>query len=763
MNRPSALSLALVLLLAACQAVQPPAAAPVDAGQGVQVMAAAPAPVPQVVDQELAHKLQAALEAAVAGPDSMWPGAVLYVRAPALGEWSGAAGLGEVATDTAMRSHDRFRAGSLTKPFIATVTLQLVEEGRFALDDAIAGLLPERVAAKFPAGDRITVRMLLNHTSGLPDFMDAVGPELIANPGRVWEEEEFLDFAAAQEPWFAPGEAQYYSNTGYTLLGLIIQEATGQPWREEVRRRIFEPLGLQDTLLPAPEETGIPGDHAHGYGDFGAGLVDATEAATASIVGAAGGQSLVTNAPDLATFLDALLAGKLYQRSETLDEMLAFVPFAPDHPLSVILTGYGLGLEQASYGEGLSAIGHSGDTVGGYSSFVFHFPEQAITIAGAVNALDPAAGYAQLMPRVLEVLAPGYTLPAADAPEQPDVATMLQGFLDDQVAEQGIPGMAMAVRLPDGTVIGKTSGYTDPAGEHAWSLDTVSPLGSVTKTFTAVVIMQLVEEGRLSLDETIDVWFPDQPNGEKITVRMLLSHTSGLANFIPPENERDPTWAQEWTPLELVDKANRRGPVAEPGGDIARYTNTSYFLLGLIIEAITGNTWEEEVRTRIFAPLGLESAAFSGDDGVWDEVVTPGYFKLPDGYLSSVDVPDYPHPSTAWAAGGVVSDLPDLMAFAAGLFDGALVTPETLALMATPVAKDDESDRLWGFGGATMEALPPGSFGMGGDVPGYHAFFVGLQGTKLAVAALVNTEQGDVIAPSLAVFEYLYSLLPAGE
>lgn len=759
MNRSSALSLVLVLLLAACQAVQPAA----DAGQGVQGEAAAPAAMLQAADQELAHKLQAALEEAVASADTRWPGAVLYVRAPALGAWSGAAGLGEVATNTAMRPHDRFRAGSLTKPFIATVTLQLVEEGHFALDDAIAGLLPERVAAKFPAGDRMTVRMLLNHTSGLPDFMDAVGPELIANPGKVWGEEEFLDYAAAQEPWFAPGEAQYYSNTGYTLLGLIIQEATGQPWRDEVRRRIFEPLGLEDTLLPAPEETAIPGDHAHGYGDFGAGLVDATEAATASIVGAAGGQSLITNAPDLATFLDALLAGRLFQKSETLDEMLAFVPFAPEHPLSVILTGYGLGLEQASYGEGLSAIGHSGDTVGGYSSFVFHSPEQAITIAGAVNALDPAAGYAQLMPRVLEVLAPGYTMLTAAAPAQPDVATMLQGFLDEQVAEQGILGMAMAVRLPDGTVIRKTSGYTDPAGEHAWSVDTVSPLGSVTKTFTAVVIMQLVAEGRLSLDETIDVWFPDQPNGEKITVRMLLSHTSGLANFIPPENERDPSWAQAWTPLELVDKANRRGPVAEPGGDIAHYTNTAYFLLGLIIEAITGNTWEHEVRSRIFEPLDLQSAAFAGDDGVWDEVVMPGYFKMEDGYLSSVDVPDYPHPTTAWAAGGVVSDLPDLMTFAAALFDGALVSPETLALMATPVAKDAESGLLWGFGGATMEALPADAFGMGGDVPGYHAFFVGLQGTKLAVAALVNTEQGDVIGPSLAVFEYLYSLLPTQE
>ena len=224
-----------------------------------------------------------------------------------------------------MRPHDRFRAGSLTKPFIAAVVLQLVEEGRFALDDPITKLLPDQVTGKFANSDQITVRMLLNHTSGLPDFMDLAGPELIAHPDKVWQVEEFLDFAAAQKPSFAPGKSQHYSNTDYLLLGMIIEKATGRPWREEVRQRIFEPLNLKDTLLPAPEETALPGDHAHGYADFGNGLFDATELVTASVVGAAGGQSLITNAPDLARFIEALLAGRLFQKTGTLDEMLTFV------------------------------------------------------------------------------------------------------------------------------------------------------------------------------------------------------------------------------------------------------------------------------------------------------------------------------------------------------------------------------------------------------------------------------------------------------
>ena len=137
---------------------------------------------------------------------------------------------------------------------------------------------------------------------------------------------------------------------------------------------------------------------------------------------------------------------------------------------------------------------------------------------------------------------PPQVQPQPPAPEQPDPGAALQGLVDTQVREQGILGMAMAVRLADGTVIFRSAGSTDPAGENAWTMDTVSAFGSITKSFTALVIMKLVEEGKLALDDTIDAWFPDQPNADKITVRMLLSHTSGLANYISGDNSLEPRW-----------------------------------------------------------------------------------------------------------------------------------------------------------------------------------------------------------------------------
>jgi len=377
--------------------------------------------------------------------------------------------------------------------------------------------------------------------------------------------------------------------------------------------------------------------------------------------------------------------------------------------------------------------------------------------------MDPGAPYLQLIPRVLELLAPGYTMADLPTPEVPNVGAALQGLLDSQVQEQGILGMAMAVRLADGTVISGTSGSTDPAGEHAWSPDTVSALGSITKSFVAVVIMQLVEEGKLSLDDTIDKWFPEQPNGDKITVRMLLSHSSGLSNYITGENVMDAKWVHEWAPLDLIAEANKLGPVDEPGTSTAHYANTNYILLGLIIEEITGKSWNQELQSRIIEPLDLKHTTFVGEEGVWGGSLVEGYFGQAGSFTGTLELPSYPHPSTSGPAGAVVSTLSDLLTFASALFDGKLVSKETLAEMATPVAKDAETGILWGLGGGSLEMLPPGAFGMGGDIPGYHAFFMGIQGTKLVVVALADTEEGDVITPSLMAFDYVSSLPAAGQ
>jgi len=265
-------------------------------------------------EESMTTQLQMVLEDAVDSPETVFPGAMIYVSSPEIGTWSGAAGLGNIETETAMRADDKFRAGSTIKPMIAVVILQLVEEGKFSLDDPMTAVLPESVTSKFTYSDQITVRMLLNHTSGMADCIGPVMNEIIADTAKVWEVDEWLNVASAQEPYFAPGEDWTYSNTDYILLGLVIEQATGRSWRDSLRERIIKKLNLENTLLPEPGDLSIPGNYAHGYMDLGAGLIDVTEF-DPSMADAAGGSALVTTTTDLARFLDALLAGEFFQNT----------------------------------------------------------------------------------------------------------------------------------------------------------------------------------------------------------------------------------------------------------------------------------------------------------------------------------------------------------------------------------------------------------------------------------------------------------------
>lgn len=237
------------------------------------------------------------------------------------GVWRGASGVAELGTKRAVPVRGLFRVGSITKTFVATVVLQLVDEGRLRLDDTVAASLPGVV----PNGDRVTVRHLLNHTSGLYDYLHTLpmppSQEFLANRWRTWTADEMIQRALANPPTFEPpGSAFAYSNTNYLLIGQIIEQATGRSYGEEIERRIIEPLRLRDTTVPGTSPW-IPGSHSHGYvpteqnGEMR--LLDYTEM-NPSVFGA-GGEMISTTA-DLSRFFSALLGGRLLP-AHLLDEM----------------------------------------------------------------------------------------------------------------------------------------------------------------------------------------------------------------------------------------------------------------------------------------------------------------------------------------------------------------------------------------------------------------------------------------------------------
>lgn len=272
-----------------------------------------------------------------------------------------------------MRAADRFRIGSLTKTFVATVVLQLVGEGRLSLDDSVERWLPGLV----PNGDRITIRELLNHTSGLFDFTDdkAWVSTVIANPARDWPPRDLVAVAMAHPPMFAPGTAWWYSNTNYILAGLVVEQVTGTTLEQQLRKRIFEPLGLEATLLPTAPQ--IEGAHAHGYVGFAtvpslnAGTyLDATSLASPSIAWAAGG--IVSNADDVTRFFSALLTDRLL-RPDLLAQMRTVATTSQ----------YGLGLWFLHPRCG-AAYGHFGDTPG-YRNEVIASPDGRRAVEVMVN------------------------------------------------------------------------------------------------------------------------------------------------------------------------------------------------------------------------------------------------------------------------------------------------------------------------------------------------------------------------------------------
>ncbi|MET7695934.1 serine hydrolase domain-containing protein [Streptomyces sp. NPDC005483] len=315
-------------------------------------------------------------------------GALMEVR-DADGIWRGTSGVAKQGTSQAVPEHAHFRAGSITKTFVATVTLQLVDEGRLRLDDTVEAWLPGVV----PNGDRITVRQLLSHTSGVPDYLPTLtmppAPQFLDNRWRTWTAQELIDRAVANPPTFEPPGSRYkYSNTGYLLLGQIIKEATGRSYGKEIERRIIRPLGLHHTSLPGTSPR-IPGPHPYGYVPILEGgtmhLVDYTQM-NPSVMGASG--EIISTTSDLNRFMAALLGGRLL----------------PDHLLDAMKTpgveggSYGLGLKWQDTSCGIRAYGNDGDAVA-YESWSFSTQDQhrQVTVAltpnfrrdpeGAVDAL----------------------------------------------------------------------------------------------------------------------------------------------------------------------------------------------------------------------------------------------------------------------------------------------------------------------------------------------------------------------------------------
>ncbi len=336
------------------------------------------------------------------------------------------------------------------------------------------------------------------------------------------------------------------------------------------------------------------------------------------------------------------------------------------------------------------------------------------------------------------------TEPPADPPPTSAPSALerqLTGILDTHLANHEFAGAVLALREADGTTFTVTSG-TKELSSDSGAVDPDVPwnIGSLTKTFVAVVVLQLADEGAIDLDAPIGPYFPERPALAPITPRQLLQHTSGLNEYWPSaavlQDSRRP-----WTPIEMIDVAEAAGRVGEPGVGF-HYSNTNYVVLGELITRVTSEQWDDAVRERITEPLGMRSTGVVGADAA------PG-FVVVDTTLVPFDSAAV-DPSLAGAAGGLQSTASDLLVFIEALADGRLLSDRSQAEMRTFIPGEDYSqfgvEHGYGLGFETYstdQVTALGHMGTGAA----HGSFAGFDPeTGTAVVTLMNSDKAGTQA-----------------
>jgi D-alanyl-D-alanine carboxypeptidase len=310
-----------------------------------------------------------------------------------------------------------------------------------------------------------------------------------------------------------------------------------------------------------------------------------------------------------------------------------------------------------------------------------------------------------------------------------DKAKLDQFF--DRLAEKNKAMGSLSI-VKDGKVLySRAIGYGEISGAEKKPLTAANRfrIGSITKTFTATMILQLVEEGKLKLTDNLDKFLPQVPNANKITIRQILSHRSGIPNAFREQNAQENVKTNPMTKEEHLALIVKATPDFEPDTK-SQYSNSGYFVLGLIIEKITGKSYEAVLQEKIAKKIGLNDTyiATGSIDVNKNESLT--YFILPGSDWKQV--PET-HPSLLFSAGAIVSTPNDLAKFIQALFDGKLVSHESLDKMKA--MRDGE-----GFGMVTFPFAGKTFYGHTGGADNYGAWVQYLPEEKLAIAYTTNAK-----------------------
>jgi D-alanyl-D-alanine carboxypeptidase len=689
-----------------------------------------------VLDKELQDTGAPAIGASIAFPD----GSI----------WSSASGDARLDPQQRATGDTPFVVGSVSKTFVTAAIMSLADQGKLSLDDPLSNYVPD-----YPNAANITVRELLHHTSGIYDYFAAPNYDSLvfgSMRGHEWTPEEILS-TFQHDPYCDPGACYHYSNTNFILLGMIVEEVTGKKLGDVYQETFFDPLGMDETTFQGNGPPPADENAAEGYLERPAGLkeqgddTDYRPSISAATVAWAAGA--IDGSPrDITTWGDALYGGHLVS-PEALAQMEDWT-YYPDTDET-----YGLGTRSRVI-EGERVFGHTG-SIRGFDAAMWHFPDTDMTVSVLTNLGRIDAN--PIVDALMEVAYPAVNgagragpsgrlvLPTLQArariPLAQRDATQLQQILDQQRNALHIPGAAAAVIFPDGSIWKAGSGFAQVSPDETSSAQIPYVVGSITKTFVTAAVMQLADEGKLSIDDPLANWLPDYPRAGQITLRELLGHTRGVYNYFehPTYNKRvfqtDKT--HYWTPQEILDDFVG-APYCNPG-DCYHYSNTGFVLLGLVLEQATGLPVGKVLKRRFFKPLGLNHTYFQGNAAP-PSTSAQGYLYKKGAWQEWSDATNYrptiSAASVAWSAGGVVSSSRDVAKWAAALYGGHVVSAQALAAMEDYTYAPG-SDGKYGLGTwSRVDNNGVRMFGHTGSLRGFDAAMWFYPGTGLTVVVLTN-------------------------
>ena len=352
-------------------------------------------PSPVATGSASSAEKEQVLSAAQSLVDGGYPAALTAVRDKDGNTIGAAAGVGNLETGEAPPLDGEVRIGSNTKTFVAVVTMQLVQEGKITLDEPIETYLPGLLHGEGIDGAKITVRQLLQHTSGLPEYTDTVPGEtdIFQVRDNYYSSRDLIDIALTHPAAFEPGSQFRYTNTNYIALTLLIEKVTHRPLAEQITQRIIEPLGLSHTYYPNPGEEDIRNTHPHGY-HRNTPTDDWQDITHMDPSWASGAGAMISTPSELTTFIQATFDGTLLS-PDSITEMQKTVD--TDHP-ELGMNGYGLGIFSLPLSCGGEAWGHTGGLFGYTSQSMIGPDGTAVAIAVTAMPLAFATGVADMEP-----------------------------------------------------------------------------------------------------------------------------------------------------------------------------------------------------------------------------------------------------------------------------------------------------------------------------------------------------------------------------